>query len=338
MSFLLNGNYIFVCIYGGNKLKFRNPFDMTKPGKGVKKDDAYEVDTSTLFGFFVTYGRKFWTLSTANILYVVVNFPFFFFLAAVSGFFDKVSSAPASPLYAPLYGISLYGANPLANVLLSVLSTEATVSIHTTATFVFYGLALLLLLTFGPANAGLAAICRNICRGDMVFFSQDFFGTIKRNWLSSTILGIIDIGASFLFVYNIMFYYLNGASLLIYVTIALFIVYFCMRFYMYAILVTFKLSLVKVLKDSFIFALIGFKRNIMAILGVAFAVAVNWFIAILYFPVGLLLPFLITVATISYVSIYAIFPNIKKYMIDPYYSSPKSSSSSSEEPIFKDRG
>ncbi len=326
-----------IVFLGGTILKFSNPFDMSKPGKGVKKEDAFEVDTSTLFGYFVTYGRKFWTLSTANIIYVAVNFPIFFFLAAVSGFFDRVSAAPVSPLYAPLYGISLYGANPLANVLLSALGSETTVSLHTTTTYVFYGLTLLLLLTFGPANAGLAAVCRNICRGDMVLFSQDFFGTIKRNYLSSTILGIIDLGIGVLFCYNIVFYYLKGANLLIYITIALFIVYFCMRFYMYVILVTFKLSLLKVLKNSFIFALIGFKRNAMAVLGIVFAVAVNWFIAILYFPVGLLLPFLITVATVAFTVIYAVYPNIKKYMIDPYYSS-SSSKSSDVEPLFKDRG
>lgn len=319
-------------------MKFTNPFDMSKPGKGVKKEDAFEVDTSTLFGYFVTYGRKFWTLSTANIVYVAVNFPIFFFLVAVSGFFDKVSAAPVSPLYAPLYGISLYGANPLANVLLSTLSSEATVSLHTTTTYVFYGLTLLLLLTFGPANAGLAAVCRNICRGDMVLFSQDFFGTIKRNFLSSIVLGALDLGVCALFVYNTVFYYLNGANLLIYVTLALFIVFFCMRFYMYVILVTFKLSLPKVLKDSVIFALIGFKRNAAAILGIAFVIAVNWFIAILYFPVGLLLPFLITVATVSFTAVYAVYPNIKKYMIDPYYSLSSSSKSSDIEPLFKDRG
>lgn len=318
-------------------MKLPNIFNNKKEVIGIKKDDVLFEDTTSFIGFFKLYFRKFWNLSSANMIYVVLNFPVFFFLVAVSGFFDVFSQAPNSPLYAPLYGISLYGANPLVSTLLSVLSGEMTISMNTTTSFVFYALSGLLIFTFGPANAGLAAVLRNYCRGDSIYMASEFFEAIKKNFFQALILGIIDIAAVVLFVYNLMFYYLNGASLMMYVTIALLIVFFCMRMYMYVVLVTFKLSIFKILKNSFIFALIGYKRNIAAVFGIILTFALNWYIVMLFFPLGFILPFLITVATFAFVATYCAYPNIKKYMIDPYYSS-GSSSVSIEEPIFKDRG
>ncbi len=333
---------IFICILEVIFLKIPNPFDFTKEGKGIKKSNSYDVDATTLSGFFVTYTRKFWSLSTANIFYILVNFPIFFLLFAFGGFLDIVSPAPVTPMFQPVYGISLYGANPLVSALLGALSGETTVSVTSTGSYVFFALSALLFITFGLGNAGLAAVTRNCCRGDMVFVGQDFFGAIKRNWKQAIVLGAIDLGLLGLFIFNFTFYSVNGMTMMIYASIALLVVYFFMRFYMYTILVTFELSVFKIIKNSVIFALIGFARNIVATFGIILVLALNWYIVMLFMPVGVLLPFLITIATFSFVATCAVFPNIKKYMIDPYYSSSSSNKSSSfsfsDEPVFKDRG
>ena len=106
---------------------------------------------------------------------------------------------------------------------------------------------------------------------------------------------------------------------------------------MYIILITFDLSIKKILKNSFIFSIIGFKRNIVGFLGILGIVCTNYYIFLVFMPLGTLLPFMITLATCGFVSAYCAYPNIKKIMIDPYEKkNPKPQYDS--EPIFIDRG
>ena len=96
-------------------------------------------------------------------------------------------------------------------------------------------------------------------------------------------------------------------------------IYFMMRNYIYLLAVTFKLSLFKILKNSFIFAFVGLKRNIMALIGIIVVCAINYFIFINLPVVGIVLPLIITVGLCSFIGAYASYPVIKKYMITPYY-------------------
>ena len=51
---------------------FFGMFDQSKPGPGVSKD---EPQKKAFFKFFELYGRKFWKLVIANLLYVLVSLP-----------------------------------------------------------------------------------------------------------------------------------------------------------------------------------------------------------------------------------------------------------------------
>ena len=92
-----------------------------------------------------------------------------------------------------------------------------------------------------------------------------------------------------------------------------------MRNYIYLLAVTFKLSLFKILKNSFIFAFVGLKRNLMAFLGILAVCAINYFVFINLPIGGAVLPLIISVALCSFIGAYAAYPVIKKYMIAPYY-------------------
>ena len=111
-----------------------------------------------------------------------------------------------------------------------------------------------------------------------------------------------------------------------------------MHFYMYQLLVTFKLSIFKILKNSFIFSLIGIKRNIVALLGIAAVVGINILVYIYFLPLGGLLPFFLTIALCSFIGTFAAYPNIKKIMIDPYYKSDDHVKNEEEPSLFKDMG
>lgn len=92
-----------------------------------------------------------------------------------------------------------------------------------------------------------------------------------------------------------------------------------MRNYMYLILVTFKLSIFKILKNSFIFAFLGIKRNLAALLGTVIVCFINVYLFVWLPLVGLTLPLIITTTTVFFIGAYAAYPVIKKYMITPYY-------------------
>lgn len=86
-------------------------------------------------------------------------------------------------------------------------------------------------------------------------------------------------------------------------------------------LVTFELSTFKLFKNALIFAVIGAKRNIPALLGAAVIILLNYLLIGLFMPLGITLPLVITVGAVWYIMIYAAYPKIKEIMIDPYYNS-----------------
>ena len=87
-------------------------------------------------------------------------------------------------------------------------------------------------------------------------------------------------------------------------------------------MVTFDLTVFKILKNSLIFSLIGLKRNILAFLGVA--VMILFEIFFLFCPGGILLPLAVAVPLImmfsgsAYMKVYASYFKIKEIIIDPY--------------------
>ena len=178
-------------------------------------------------------------------------------------------------------------------------------------------------------------------KGEPIFMWDDFWYAIKRNLRQGMIMGIIDLVFSVLVVYDIVFFYFNtGVSMMMnimfYASLLLALVWFWMRFYIYTLLVTFDLPIFKILKNSLIFSIIGFKRNFMATLGIAVMVIVTYLLMVSVFPIGIIIPFVLLFADCSFIACYAAFPKIKEIMIDPYYTEPEPEEY--EEPIFHDLG
>ena len=315
--------------------------DYSKPGKGVKKGSGANF---TFAGFFKLLKRKFFDLSKVNLLWIVVNFPLFFGFVALSGNFDIQYSCPADPLYPILHGAELFGQNPAFMALWGVSGANTMMSRPGPVALVLYLLTALVILTFGFANTGMAYVLRNHAREEYTDTLSDFFSAIKKNFLQALLLGIIDIALSFVVLFALVFYRTQATvsflfSMLFYFSIFLAILWAIMHFYMYQLLVTFKLTTFKILKNSFIFALVGLKRNIVGVLGIAVVLAINILLYVYWLPLGGLLPFFITVALVSFIGTYSAYPNIKKIMIDPYYKSGDyPEDEPEEEKIFNDIG
>lgn len=310
--------------------------------KPVTKTDKYIQAPTDFKGFFVALGRKFWNLSNANLIYVLSNFPIFFLLLAFTGHLNKEVPAILNPMYQPFYGFKTFGDSSLLDTLSESLSRFGTVSIPTTATKVFLIISLLTIITFGLSNAGLTYLLRGYARGDAVFAFTDFFGAIKRNWKQAIIMGVLDILAFVALIWDCIFWSAQAGqsflyAMFFYLSLFFVFVYVFMRFYAYTIMITFDLSIRKILKNSFIFAFVGFKRNIVAFLGIIAVIFINYMLFGILLPAAIMLPAIITIALGSFMAIYASYPVIKKYMIDPYYPEQSDNIVEDDEPVFEDR-
>lgn len=330
-------------------------YDMFNPkgnGKGLTKEEAAKPKTAGRF--FRYYFGNFNMMFALNIFMFLGNFPILFGLFALTGKLNIHTTAPASSLFAPLYGaITIDGRDPVSAALMGIHGAQTQVSMVTTATKVFFALTLLIVFTFGIVNAAVAYIMRNVVKGESVSFIADIKYSVKRNWKQALLLGIIDLLMIALIVYDLIFFLAGSggaiASFLFGAMVIVAMLYCMMRSYMYVLLVTFDLPIRKILKNSFIFALVGFKRNIVAFLGSVAVWVIDYIIMTVIFPVGLVLPVIFLVSMTTFMGIYGAYPKVKEIMIDPYYVSDdvgarertdddEEEEEELPEPIFKDRG
>lgn len=314
-------------------------YDSQKVGKGVPKAPPMQLN---FVNFFKLYGRNLTLLLKINLLMVFGNFPFLFALYALTGNLNVNSFGAASPIFPQLWGAMEFSQSvtPASMALFGVHGVQSTVSLMTPATIVFFCLSLLVALTSGPVNVGVARLLRSILRGEPIFFFQDFFDTIKKSLRQSIIVGVLDCAIFALLGYNIILSYFNigtfAVGVVFYANLMILFVYIIMRFYIFLMLATFNLSIWKLYKNAFIFSILGGKRNLLAVSGMAIALILNYSVIIIILPLGVILPFFITVSTCAFMGAYAAYPKIKEIMIDPYYKDEKPYSD--EQPVFVDRG
>ena len=307
------------------KKKF-NLFDKfsQRESQGVDPDEIPIADQPTLPNFFKFFGRKLNQILTCNIYMIVGNFPIFFFILAMSGYLSDFTTSPYYTVFAPLRGAMLFNQSPATASLWTLYSRQADIVVYTTADYVLFALTGLLLLTWGPMRAGVTYLIRNMFRGKPVMMWQDFKDTIARNWNQALFFGILDIGITGLIIYDIVFFWLNYnlnmvMSTMFFTSLTMALLYFFMRHYIYLMIITFDLSLFKMFKNALRFTVLGLKRNFMVLLGTIAIAAIEYFLMFAYFPLAVIVPFVILPSLLVTMGVYAAFPVIKKYMIDPFY-------------------
>jgi len=316
-----------------------------KDGKGVKKRKITDKERYGLKNFFIIYKQQFWNLIVLNLIFMLMISPAVGFLLNVLGIFHTRMPTPSNILFAPVYGMHLCYPTPATANLAGIFGTQMTNLVGNNITSVLYAVTLIAFLTFGLANAGMTYILRAYTRSDFVFLWHDFFRTIKKNFFGAMILGIADLFVMILLVFSSYYYYTASLDItytvLFFITFSMGVIYFVMRFYLYILLITFKLSAKKLIKNAFILALLGIKRNLMAIIGiVAFSLIIVG--VFMFWPqMGMVLPFFFIISNGGFMACFAAYPNVKKHMIDPYYKDRPQTDEKlviEEEPIFIDRG
>lgn len=196
-----------------------------------------------------------------------------------------------------------------------------------------YVLVSLPVITGGLAEAGLTFVTRNYVREKNVFLPEDFFSTIKKNWKQALGMQIIDIVALIFIGVALWFY---GAPLFTeegggFISMLLFAVMLLitftwrvMRYFVYMQMITFRMTLKQIIKNSLKFVVIAIKQNLLISLILLLVYAVLGLIGFVLYPLSLAIVLIIWVLFIpafrSFLIQFMIFPVIKKTIIDPYYA------------------
>lgn len=291
------------------------------------RPDAKEEDTTpTLKRYFKVLGRRFWKLISLNLMMLPLIIPALICIYL----YISMQQTPVSGevLFPQLLGASAVGGTPTATLLFDLFGAQQNIPIFTTGTYIGMGICIaFLVITWGWQNVGAAYIVRNMVRGEPVFIWSDYFYAIKRNLKEGFFLGLIDAVVLFVLGFDISYFWGRTGSFTLdfgfFATLALIVLYFLMRFYIYLLLVTFDLSIFKILKNALIFSMLGFKRNIMGVLGIALITGIHVLLIPLLITTPLsglpiILPFIWYMALVTFTSAYAAYPVIDRYMIAPY--------------------
>ncbi len=305
-----------------NKKKKFKLFDMNRDGRGVEPG---EDTTPNLKFFFKQLWRKLSKIITLNMIMIFQIIPL---LACLYLYYIVTPTTPTllSPEYSVFFGISEASSSALSSAYLSNLSFQTPFTAYNTYVYWIIGALLLFeIITYGWQKVGSIYVMRGLVRGDSVFIWSDFFYGIKKSFRQGFVLGLIDCLAMFALAFDIIYFITSpstGFNNFMYVmTIALTVLYIIFRFYIYLMVVTFDMKLIKIFKNALIFIVLGIKRNIMALIGLAFVTGFAALLIIVFLPMGLgvtlVLPFIYYLGICAFIYTYAAYPVIKKYMIDP---------------------
>ena len=312
------------------KKKRKNLFDLLynmNSGKEITEDDRKAPRNFTFF--FKLLWRNLGRIFYSNLLFIGANFPLIIIALFPAKVFHTAATSPSSPLFLPMFGASEFGASsPDFMTLWGVFGNSASIYIPTTLSWIVLAIGILLLLfTFGPVSIGISYVLRNVVRGEPIFLWKDFWYALKKNLRQGLIIGIIDLFLSFMLVYDLFFCFRNlsdfTSGIMFWATVFMILVYFVMRFYIYLLTLTFDLKIWQIFKNALIFAFLGFRRNFLAFIGILLTVFINAYVFVLYLPIGIVLPLIITVGICIFISVYAAWPKIKEIMIDPYEEAPE---------------
>lgn len=281
---------------GMNLAKLFKMFDYTSPGPGVRKD---EPEKTGIARFFDILGRRFWNMVSLNALYLlfsIIPLVLMWLLStlAVSFFFSQL---PQSLLAEEGMGQFVF--------MLSI----------------FLALAYYSLIGGGAPTAALTYVVRNYTLDRHAWVWSDFIDCFKKNIRQATIVFVIDIVASLLFIINFYFYFnIVQQGFFIYILqgllTVLFLLFLLIHLYVYPLLVTFDLKIWQIYKNSFLLLMLKLPRAFGAFLASAAVMLVILGAGFVFSPFFLFLVPIIMFALMQYIALSISFPVVKKYMID----------------------
>ena len=280
----------------------------SKPGPGVSKNEPKRKGLGRYYQIIL---RKFWDLIKLNLLYIVTLLPTFAVVFVLSGMISN------------RFNIDIH---ELAELGGGTLVDAAKVSITTDLITRFYVSALFTILWGGgPATAGFVYILRSFIAEDPVFLASDYFKHIKSNFKQTIIVWVIDLIVFTLLCYAYFFYgsspgILSNAK---YVVLVIALFYTMLHLYLYHLLVTYKLKIRELYRNSALFAISALPFSVVTIAFTSFMMliwpaigftALNEKLAVFFITATFILTFTLLFAACGlYVEFNAV-TQVKKYI------------------------
>lgn len=218
--------------------------DFTKEGKGIDKNAPQKRG---FFAFFELFFRKLWKMCKLNILYSLAALPTFIITFIVCGFITQ-------------------------NIISSNMHTSAdfaqSAEILDVILRFFVSLVFMIFWGMGPVTAGFTYVLRNYSREEHAWLWSDFWQHAKENFKQSIVVWIVDLVMAIL-LYTAFSFYSSQTSAFFYIRYVILwvaIFYTMMHFYIYQIMVTFKMSLKEIYKNALLFSMAKLPLNLFVLI------------------------------------------------------------------------
>ena len=326
-------------------------FDYNKEGPGVYLNEPPKGPFKT---FFAILGRKFWKVIIINMMYVVLSIPVLL-VAWLAGsqifpgllpgltlenltkiFSSAVSSGSVSQASQAVSEIISSGVSGAS----AVSGAGGTLSPQETAAILFSQINLVLsfslvgmqLFVLGPVHAGITYLFRNYSREEHAFIWGDFTEHLKKNWKQSILKRIISFFTVIILSVNFSFYsqgdfisntFITG--LLTGAVAVIFVIFAMMHMYIYPMMVTFKLSIRQLYKNSVLLTMARLPWNIgITLLSVFITTLIPMGLFFLAGNIGMILGifyyFFLAFGANMLLTNFFVYRQLKKFMIDPMNS------------------
>lgn len=294
-------------------------FNSKIPSKDLTKDEA---EYKGIKGFFTILKSKGWKMAQMNLVYMLFCIPLFIIFYIGSQFIIPGGTAPIalSPVEHPFVA-SWNGINVGTSLMLSYSQfwTDLVIRIGFFVLFVSVPI-----LALGPLQAGFSHNIMSFVRGNPVFLMSNFFDKAKTNFKQSMIVSFLDLIIITILAFDLRIYltsFVGGKGGFIVAIAAIILgiaalIYFIMHMYIYPLMVTFKMTLKQLYKNSFYLAMLSFLPS----LGILILNLLVIYIPFILFKnpiLHILVSFLLLPALLSLINTYSIYPYINKYLLEP---------------------
>ena len=175
------------------------------------------------------------------------------------------------------------------------------------------------IVTIGPATAGVTKLLRNYAREEHAFIWGDFIETAKKNFKQAFLYATLDLVVTVFLIFDFLAIgNIANRIMSILCMAAIFLaltVWSFMRFYIYNMMVTFRLTFKQLIKNAFIFCWVGFFRNLFT---AVIILAIFIVVSMLNFPYQLLIYGTLFFSFGGFLINFMVQPLIKKHMIDGF--------------------
>lgn len=266
------------------------------PGKGVQKRSPDEPRINI---FRDVFPRKLWNLFKLNLLYLLASLPFFLVTMIVAG----------------IISIPLTEGLPAGMNAVEIGTYDILIRVFVTFLFMVF-------LGFGPITAGFIHIIREHASERPCWLLSDFFGKAKENFKQSIVVFLLDLLAVYVLTVGFRFYGQSGNRVFQYVILLIALIFIMMHTYIYPIMITFRLPLKHILKNSLLMTMGKAPVNLLILLlNIIIYTVVP--VVVIMSNIGSLATMIILLAEVvflpsitTFITVFYLIPLLEQYMSD----------------------